>query len=84
MRETRADTRVAVVGALALHALLFALLFVGMWWTRTAAPVSAAGPEDPQPELAMILPPTTPTVIALRAPGSGAIAVQASDAGSYT
>ncbi|MGN6112767.1 MAG: cell envelope integrity protein TolA [Luteimonas sp.] len=45
MRETRADTRVAVVGALALHALLFALLFVGMWWTRTAAPVSAAGPE---------------------------------------
>jgi colicin import membrane protein len=45
VRETRADTRVAVVGALALHALLFALLFVGMWWTRTAAPVSAAGPE---------------------------------------
>lgn len=45
MRETRADTRVAVVGALALHALLFALLFVGMWWTRTAAPVSAAGPQ---------------------------------------
>jgi colicin import membrane protein len=45
VRETRADTRVAVVGALALHALLFALLFVGMWWTRTAAPVSAAGPQ---------------------------------------
>lgn len=45
MRETRADTRVAVVGALALHALLFALLFVGMWWTRTVAPVSAAGPQ---------------------------------------
>jgi colicin import membrane protein len=44
VRETRADTRVAVVGALALHALLFALLFVGMWWTRAAAPVSAAGP----------------------------------------
>jgi colicin import membrane protein len=45
VRETRADTRVAVVAALALHALLFALLFVGMWWTRTAAPVSAAGPQ---------------------------------------
>jgi colicin import membrane protein len=45
VRETRADTRVAFVAALALHALLFALLFVGMWWTRTTAPVSAAGPE---------------------------------------
>lgn len=45
MRETRADTRIAFVGALALHALLFALLFAGMWWTRTAAPVSAAGPQ---------------------------------------
>ena len=45
MRETRADTRIAFVAALALHALLFALLFVGMWWTRTAAPVSAAGPQ---------------------------------------
>jgi len=45
VRETRADTRVAVVGALALHALLFALLFAGMWWTRAAAPVSAAGPQ---------------------------------------
>jgi colicin import membrane protein len=45
VRETRADTRVAVVAALALHALLFALMFAGMWWTRTVAPVSAAGPE---------------------------------------
>ncbi|MDQ2702735.1 MAG: cell envelope integrity protein TolA [Pseudomonadota bacterium] len=44
MRETRADTRVAVVAAIVLHALLFALMFAGMWWTRTAAPVSAAGP----------------------------------------
>lgn len=44
MRETRADTRIAFVAALALHALLFALLFVGMWWTRETAPVSAAGP----------------------------------------
>ncbi len=45
MRETRADTRIAFVGALALHALLFALLFAGMWWTRTTTPVSAAGPQ---------------------------------------
>jgi colicin import membrane protein len=45
VRETRADTRVAFVAALALHALLFALLFVGMRWTRAAAPASAAGPE---------------------------------------
>jgi colicin import membrane protein len=45
VRETRADTRIAFVAALALHALLFALLFAGMWWTRTAAPVSAAGPQ---------------------------------------
>ena len=45
MRETRADTRIAFLAALALHALLFALLFAGMWWTREAAPVSAAGPQ---------------------------------------
>lgn len=44
MRETRADTQRAVAGALALHALLFALMFAGLWWTRTANPVSAAGP----------------------------------------
>lgn len=45
MRETRADTRTAVVSALLLHALLFALMYAGMRWTRTMAPVSAAGPE---------------------------------------
>ena len=44
MRETRADTRRAVAGALALHALLFALMFAGLWWTRMANPVAAAGP----------------------------------------
>ena len=44
MRETRADTRRAVASALVLHGLLFALMFAGMWWTRTATPVSAAGP----------------------------------------
>lgn len=44
MRETRADTQRAVAGALALHVLLFALMFAGLWWTRTANLVSAAGP----------------------------------------
>lgn len=44
MRETRADTRRAVASALVLHVLLFALMFAGLWWTRTAAPLSAAGP----------------------------------------
>lgn len=44
MRETRADTTRALFLALGLHALLFLLAFVGLWWTRTSAPVSAAGP----------------------------------------
>ena len=44
MKETRADTNAAVLAALALHALLFALMFIGLWWTRTSTPVSAAGP----------------------------------------
>lgn len=44
MRETRADTTRAFVYAVALHVLLFLLAFVGLWWTRTSAPVSAAGP----------------------------------------
>ena len=44
MRETRADNRVALVSALLLHVLLFGLMFAGMWWTRTMAPISAAGP----------------------------------------
>lgn len=43
MRESRADTARAVWQALGLHALLFALMFVGLLWTRTTAPVSAAG-----------------------------------------
>ncbi len=41
--ETRADTRQAIVQALLLHVLLFGLMFVGLWWTRSTAPVSAAG-----------------------------------------
>ena len=44
MRETRADTTQALLLALGLHVLLFLLAFLGLWWTRTAAPVSAAGP----------------------------------------
>jgi len=43
MRETRADTTQAVIAALMLHALLFLLMFIGLWWTRTNAPVSVAG-----------------------------------------
>lgn len=43
MREQRADTTRAVVLALLLHVALFALMFAGLWWTRTAAPPSAAG-----------------------------------------
>lgn len=43
MRETRADTRQAILLAIALHVVLFALMFAGLWWTRTAVIVSAAG-----------------------------------------
>ena len=31
------------MAAVVLHAVLFALMFAGMWWTRRAVPVSAAG-----------------------------------------
>ena len=43
MRETRADTAQAFGLALLLHALLFAVMFAGLWWTRSAAPASAPG-----------------------------------------
>lgn len=43
MRESRADTAQAFGLSLLLHALLFALMFAGLWWTRSSAPVSAAG-----------------------------------------
>lgn len=43
MRETRADTAQAFGLALLLHALLFVVMFAGLWWTRSAAPASAGG-----------------------------------------
>jgi colicin import membrane protein len=43
MRESRADTTQATVLALLLHLLLFALMFAGLWWTRDATQLSAAG-----------------------------------------
>jgi colicin import membrane protein len=43
VRETRADTAQALLYAIALHVLLFALAILGMWWTRASAPASAAG-----------------------------------------
>lgn len=43
MRESRADTTQAFVLAVLLHLLLFALMFVGLWWTRDATQLSAAG-----------------------------------------
>ena len=44
MREAPADTAQAIALALLLHALLFALVFIGMYWTRSAAPESAGVP----------------------------------------
>lgn len=44
MREARADTAQAVVLALLLHVLLFGLVFLGMYWTRSAAPEAAGLP----------------------------------------
>ena len=43
MRETRADTAQAFGLALLLHALLFVVMFAGLWWTRSAAPASTGG-----------------------------------------
>jgi colicin import membrane protein len=43
VRETRADTTRAFVYALALHALLFALMYFGLWWTRQGAPQESWG-----------------------------------------
>ncbi|MFT3896930.1 MAG: cell envelope integrity protein TolA [Thermomonas sp.] len=43
MRETRADTTQAFVYAVALHALLFALMYFGLWWTRSSTPQQSWG-----------------------------------------
>ena len=43
MRETRADTTQAFVYAVALHALLFALMYFGLWWTRNTTPQESWG-----------------------------------------
>lgn len=44
MREAPADTAQAIGLALLLHALLFALVFIGMYWTRSVAPEAAGLP----------------------------------------
>jgi colicin import membrane protein len=43
VRETRADTTRAFVYAVALHALLFALMYFGLWWTRSSTPQESWG-----------------------------------------
>ncbi|MEO5628412.1 MAG: cell envelope integrity protein TolA [Thermomonas sp.] len=35
MKETRADTRLALLQAAGLHVVLFALMFAGLFWTRS-------------------------------------------------
>lgn len=44
MRETRGDNAQAIALALLLHALLFALIFFGLQWTRSTTPPSAGEP----------------------------------------
>lgn len=43
MKETRADTRVALLQAAGLHVLLFALMFAGLQWTRSNVAEAAQG-----------------------------------------
>ena len=43
MKETRADAARAFGYAIGLHALLFMLAFIGLWWTRVHPPSAAAG-----------------------------------------
>lgn len=43
MRETRADNAQGWTLALLLHGFLFALMFIGLWWTRTPPQLDAAG-----------------------------------------
>lgn len=44
MQETRADNAQAIGLALLLHAVLFGLVFFGLWWTRSTTPPSAGEP----------------------------------------
>lgn len=43
MKETRADTKLALLQAAGLHIVLFALMFAGLHWTRTNVVESAQG-----------------------------------------
>ena len=43
MRETRTDTSRALLQALGLHVVLFALMFAGLYWTRAPSVEPAAG-----------------------------------------
>lgn len=43
MKQTRTDTSIALVQAILLHALLFALLFAGLQWSRDSVALSAQG-----------------------------------------
>lgn len=43
MRETRADTRTALLQALGVHVVLFALMFAGLHWTRIDVAQAAQG-----------------------------------------
>lgn len=44
MKERRADTVQSFFASLLLHALFFALVYFGLYWTRTAAPEPLKGP----------------------------------------
>lgn len=43
MRETPADKLRALIWSLLLHLAAFAIMWGGLWWTRTTAPPQAAG-----------------------------------------
>lgn len=43
MRPRRSDDALAVLLALLVHVAIVAVLFAGLWWTRSASPASAAG-----------------------------------------
>jgi len=43
MKETRADTRRALLQAMGLHVVLFALMFAGLQWTRSNVAEAARG-----------------------------------------